>query len=300
MRQSSFPMFVLALLFTAQSSISATSNTFNPLHFAVTSNGANGNMMTISNPFSNASAIVTGIVMLTLGFLFVFFGRKLFHITLFLAGAMIGVFIALTILVNAEPVNTDPSTGVVTSAWGEKRDWIYLGVCLAAGIIFGLISNFLWKLGLFSIGAYGGFALSLFILSWSSGTLIPNNVGRTVFIVIFCIAGGILSLILEHHVVVVSTAVAGSYSMCFGIDCFTKTGFNQATLAVLGGHPEQFQISNNGMYGLLISMIVLAILGILIQEKITGLNAVKIGGRRRKSQNQIAMMRQNGSQEFLI
>jgi hypothetical protein len=262
---------ILQLVFAADTIINAPNN----------GNGA----ISITNPFSSASIIVTGVLMIILGFLFAFFGRKLFHITLFLAGAVFGAFLAFTILVNVEPLVTDPATGAVTSAWGDKRDWIYLGVCLAVGIVCGFLSNCLWKLGLFAIGAYGGLALALFILSWSSGTVIPNDAGRTVFVVVFCIVGGVLAIMLEHHVVIVSTAVGGSYAMCFGIDCFAKTGFNQATLAVLSGHTTQFQITNNGMYGLLVSMAVLSLIGIAVQEKLTGVDAVEIGRHRKRSYN---------------
>lgn len=59
------------------------------------------------------------------------------------------------------------------------------------------------------------------------------------------------------------TAIPGSYALFFGIDVFTKTGFNNATQMFLNGNG--FYTTSPAVYGMLAGVLVLAIIGILVQ-----------------------------------
>jgi hypothetical protein len=206
-------------------------------------------------------AIVTGLV-------FVFYGRGLFKTVLFLGGLYLFATLAFIILSNVEPMNADGSSG-----WGDRRDTIYLCVCLAVGVVGGLLVMCVWKVGLFALGCIGGFFLAMFILSWASSGLISQNVGRSVFIVILTLVGGVAALFLEHHVVIIATSIAGAYAVGAGIDVFARTGMVESTKALLTSNPGSYQIDNKGVYGILVGMLVLAVLGMIVQYRITGKHA---------------------------
>jgi hypothetical protein len=46
---------------------------------------------------------------------------------------------------------------------------LFIGASLGVGILFGIITVFLWPVGLFFIGALGGFFFAVFIEGWKTG-----------------------------------------------------------------------------------------------------------------------------------
>jgi hypothetical protein len=208
------------------------------------------------------------------GIILLFFGRRTFRGILFFAGFMLGSLIAYIILVNVEPFTAE---GV--SQWGDRRDAIYFGVCIASGILIGIMSSCFFRLGLFAVGAFGGFTLSMWILSWSSSSLIPNDAARYVFIAVLALIGGILALFFEHHVIIISTSIGGAYLVIFGIDCFTRLGFAGAVSLMFQGNSAQYVINSGSLYALLVSALVLAIIGMIVQYRITGKGVSMISGK---------------------
>ena len=71
-------------------------------------------------------------------------------------------------------------------------------------------------------------------------------------------------------VVIISTAIAGSLLLALGVDVFLQTGFSNLAVAILKNQASIYQISGNAVYGLLIGAIVTALMGILVQYRITG------------------------------
>ncbi len=70
--------------------------------------------------------------------------------------------------------------------------------------------------------------------------------------------------------IVIATAIGGSYAVFIGIDVFAQTGFSQAASFILSGHAGSFVITNSGIYGMLVGMVVLAVAGIIVQYLYTG------------------------------
>ena len=155
---------------------------------------------------------------------------------------------------------------------------IYIVVSIIIGLICSVLATCIWHIGLFAIGAFGGFTLAVFSLSWASSATIENDIGRNLFLIIFMVVGGILALLFEHHVVIIATAIAGSYLIVFGVDCFLNSGFKNAIYAILHGSPTDYIIQNQTIHALLISMIVICIVGIIVQYRVTGRNVGAFSG----------------------
>lgn len=225
-----------------------------------------------SSPGEMASIIIFGILALVIGLLFTFFGRYLFRTVIFIAGFYFFALLTFTILVNAEPMSADGK-----SQWGSNRTAIYFGTCFSIGLVGGLLLSWLWRVGLFILGCLGGFFLAMTI------AMAPfDTIGRNVFIAILTIFGGFLALFLEHHVIIVSTAIAGAFSFAFGVDCFANTGFRQSTYAILNGKP--MLVLNNQTYALIGCMVGIAVLGIIVQYLITAKNVSALGDKPKKRQ----------------
>ncbi|ORY38423.1 hypothetical protein BCR33DRAFT_720791 [Rhizoclosmatium globosum] len=129
------------------------------------------------------------------------------------------------------------------------------------------------KLGIAIIGGIGGLFLALFVLGWKEWGLIEYGTGRTVFIVVCVLLGILVAFFVEKHVVIVASSFVGGYSICFGIDCFAKTGFRTASEAFLNSGNSadlvQFKV-NPKVISMGVSVVVIAIGGMIIQYRING------------------------------
>lgn len=116
-----------------------------------------------------------------------------------------GIEYAAAILAYIVMANAEPDGGY------PHRDTMYICICLAVGLVVGCLLLWFHRVGLFVIGALGGFSLALIILSWKSGGVIPSKAGRIVFISVCSVGGGILILFFDKIVCIVSTALVGSF-----------------------------------------------------------------------------------------
>ncbi|ORX83955.1 hypothetical protein K493DRAFT_320176 [Basidiobolus meristosporus CBS 931.73] len=140
-------------------------------------------------------------------------------------------------------------------------------VSIVSGLIGGFLFACLWKLGLLAIGGLGGFALSMFILSLKDGLLITNSTARYVFIGVFVVVGMVLIFFFEKPILIVGTALIGSYSLVVGVDYFVRTGFTQQLLDFLNGRGETFYHTTGAVYGMLASLAILFLVGVFVQFK---------------------------------
>ncbi|OMJ16876.1 hypothetical protein AYI70_g6320, partial [Smittium culicis] len=141
-----------------------------------------------------ASGIVPGIVLLIISIMFTFFGR------------IIVLYVEYKIRAPNDGENT--------------RAIIYFIVAMLCGVLGGVLCLFLYRVGVFLIGVLGGFALANFILTFSATGVFNQNYARIIFIVVFCIIGGVLTLFMERPAIIASSSVYGSYITFVGIDCF--------------------------------------------------------------------------------
>jgi hypothetical protein len=68
---------------------------------------------------------------------------------------------------------------------------------------------------------------------------------------------------------VLATAVGGAFAVMFGIDVFADAGFAQAAKLTVSGQMDFYRIKDKSLFGLLIGMVLLALLGIFTQFKLT-------------------------------
>ncbi|KAF8640361.1 hypothetical protein AX17_000032 [Amanita inopinata Kibby_2008] len=98
-----------------------------------------------------------------------------------------------------------------------------------AGIAGGAIAIFFWKAARYGIGAWGGFALALWIQCFRDGGVIKPIGFRWILYIGCAVVGFALCSIpkIHYHVLLISTAVVGSSAFILGVDCYTTAGLKE-------------------------------------------------------------------------
>jgi hypothetical protein len=110
--------------------------------------------------------------------------------------------------------------------------WVTLTVSLVLGIIVGILLAKISKLGVAVLAGWGGFCLGLVL--WSAFLYyIKSQVFFWLFNVGLAIIFGVLSLFLYDYLMIISTAIIGSYGFIRGISFFAGKYPNEFTLVTL-------------------------------------------------------------------
>jgi len=136
----------------------------------------------------------------------VFFGYKLFRVTLFILGGAAGGI--PTFLISWDQID-DPNAV-----------WIGLGLGVMAGLIAGALSFFLYKLGVFLCGAALGVTVAI-VLNLSVLYKLPG--GNAPFIVAAVFLGlgfGFLSYYYMRYSMIAATSIVGSYAFIRSVGYF--------------------------------------------------------------------------------
>ncbi|KAG0253474.1 hypothetical protein BG011_006352 [Mortierella polycephala] len=144
----------------------------------------------------NWQRVISGGVLMVIGLVLGFFGFYHLRFTLLLTGFVGGGIAAFAILTNTEP----------DSLWAN-RILIYVAVCIAAGLLIGIILLGLNKYASWILGGAGGLALGVYILSWKEGGLIHNTVGRIALMAGAAALGMFLSLFLGSLTIIFATVL---------------------------------------------------------------------------------------------
>ncbi|KAI9364491.1 hypothetical protein DFJ73DRAFT_809686 [Zopfochytrium polystomum] len=163
------------------------------------------------------------------GFFLVFFGHGIFKPVLFVSGFYFFGILTFTVLQAVEF-----KLGSLFGS-GDHHDMVYLLVCTFAGVLGGLLFMCFWRAGMFAVGALLGFVLASFILSLVSGGIIPSGIGRSIFLVTFVLLFGLAIFFVELPLLILGTAIPGSYAIVLGMDLFAGVGFARSTKAFLTG-----------------------------------------------------------------
>ncbi|KAI0830608.1 hypothetical protein BC628DRAFT_1500454 [Trametes gibbosa] len=101
--------------------------------------------------------------------------------------------------------------------------------CGVAGIAGGGIAIFFWKAAKYFIGAWGGFALALWIQCFRNGGLIGPIGFRWIMYIAISVVGFVLCTLpkLHYYVLLTSTAFVGATAFMLGVDCFTTAGLKE-------------------------------------------------------------------------
>jgi hypothetical protein len=201
--------------------------------------------------------IVLAVILFVCGIFLLFFGYRNFRMTMFLVGFYVFANVAWIILTNAEPAGT----------YGSARLTILLVVSLGVGLIAGLFLACCFHLGLWLLGAYGGYVLGLWILAWQSNGVIQQRWGQGLFLGLMALAGFFLTFFFERTTVIFFTSLIGAYSIIFALDIFLNTGFIQSAEYFLDSNPNH-QVSyvvSWRVYAMLAALIVLTFIGVAVQ-----------------------------------
>ncbi|KAG0274747.1 hypothetical protein BGZ95_009507 [Linnemannia exigua] len=198
--------------------------------------------------------VISGGVLLGFGVLLCLFGFRYLRFSLLLTGFIGGGIAAFAILTNTEP----------DGLW-SNRILIYVAVCIAAGLLIGVLMLGLNKYATWILGGAGGLALGVYILSWRAGGLIHNTAGRIGLMAGAAALGMFLSIFLGKLTTIFATVLIGGYMFTLGLDMFLRTGF-------LENYKHLFRTGNNvpyqmysGIYGMLGVLSLTFLLGYLFQ-----------------------------------
>ncbi|PVG04871.1 hypothetical protein CPB86DRAFT_778177 [Serendipita vermifera] len=108
--------------------------------------------------------------------------------------------------------------------------------CAVAGVIGGGIAIFFWKGTKYFIGAWGGFAVGLFIQCLHDGGLIKPIGFRWILFIGCAVIGFVVCTIPKwhYHVLLAATAVVGATAFILGVDCYTTAGLKEFYVYNLG------------------------------------------------------------------
>ncbi|KAG0085679.1 hypothetical protein BGZ93_003451 [Podila epicladia] len=198
--------------------------------------------------------VISGGVLLAVGLVLGLYGYRYLQFSLLLTGFIGGGIAAFAILTNTEP----------DTLW-SNRILIYVSVCVAAGLLVGLLMLALNKFAAWVLGGAGGLALGVYILSWKDGGLIHNTAGRIGLMAGAAALGMFLSCILGSLTVIFATVLIGGYMFTIGLDMFLRTGFLENYQHLFKTGSQVPYSLNGGIYGMLGVLSLMFLLGYLVQ-----------------------------------
>ncbi|KAF9080458.1 hypothetical protein BGX23_002128 [Mortierella sp. AD031] len=195
-----------------------------------------------------SSRVISGGVLLGVGVLLCLFGFRYLRCSLLLTGFIGGGIAAFAILTNTEP----------DGLW-SNRILIYVAMCIAAGLLIGVLMLGLNKCAAWILGGAGGKK------PWRAGGLIHNTAGRIGLMTGSAALGMFLLAFFGKLTIIFATVLIGGYMFTLGLDMFLRTGF-------LENYKYLFRTGNNvpyqmysGIYGMLGILSLTFLLGYLFQ-----------------------------------
>ena len=183
-----------------------------------------------------------------LGALYCFFGYRIFRVLLGILGFILG------------------AAAVAVVAWdifGRDQQVIVILAGLVGGIIGAVLMVMLYFVGVFLLGAWLGSLL---------GVLLTGGGGSTVEIVIIvtlAVIGGIMAVIFQKLMIIVSTALSGSWVIVSGVS--QLVGGGSVPVRSLQYHPDIGFLRSMGIggYVMLLFWVLLGTAGMVVQYRIT-------------------------------
>lgn len=199
-----------------------------------------------------------GTVLIAVGVLLCFFGRRFFKFFLAAAGFLSGGLLSFLILIKFEEWFTFASMQ-------DHAYTIIVAVSVVIGLLGAVLCLFLWRVGVYALAGAGGFFLATWLMTLRGGSLIPHQIGRDVFIVLVAIACMIAAFFLETIVVVAASAIAGSNAIVIGLDCFINWGYKVLVLACFASKRIIIDGLTWQMWVSVAAVVVFAVIGAVVQ-----------------------------------
>jgi len=155
-----------------------------------------------------------------IGLILCLVGSQIIKVTMF-TGGFILMFV-VSYLTSPSLVDTDICCGP------HSNFWVRLGICAAIGVLGGLLSLFVYYVGIFTIGSLFGMIVALILLSTplAEKEFFSTQIGVGLFYGGVMLLFGLLSLLITTTAVAIASSVGGSYATFYGIDYFAHTNFS--------------------------------------------------------------------------
>ncbi|RHY25430.1 hypothetical protein DYB32_008315 [Aphanomyces invadans] len=189
------------------------------------------------------------------GFTAVFFGYRLIRPAVFLAGFAIG---SIVCFIASERIFREKT-------YVETACWIAFAL---GGFILGLLVVWLYKVGIFLVGAFAGLLLATQLHTSFGYAIYPSDpqVVLIIFLVVFGLICGIVAVKIERPFLIVATAWAGAVTGVWGIGFFAGHYPNTANLKEHADAKGDWHVNvPDEWWGYLAGSIVLALLGMYVQ-----------------------------------
>ncbi|KAI8883737.1 hypothetical protein K501DRAFT_333114 [Backusella circina FSU 941] len=167
-----------------------------------------------------------GVLCIIMGLYFTILAFRYFRPTMAAVG-----FIFFATMTWIGLVNNEPAVGY------PLADLIYICVSAGLGILGAVFFVFFYPIGIYCLASLGGFYFAVYLLSWKANLVITIKVARVCFIIGLGFLVPFILYFIERYVVILCTALIGSYLFFFGLDFFAHTGFINPWLLIFDGNP---------------------------------------------------------------
>ena len=182
-----------------------------------------------------------------LGVVYCFFGYRIFRIILGILGFIGGASVA---------------AAVAFDIFGREQV-VLIVAGLVGGIIGAVLMVVLYFIGIFLLGAWLGSLLGVLLTGGGESTV------ATVIILVLAVIGGIVALMLQKLMIILSTALSGAWAIVSGV--FHLVGGAPGPVQAFQYQPNLRTLRPMGAWGyvMLLCWILLGIAGMVVQYKIT-------------------------------
>lgn len=174
------------------------------------------------------SSEVLGGIILALGLILAFGGKSVMSLYCAAAGFLFGVFVSYVALERIQ----------VSNDMGPNKDIIELVCALVMGLIGAGLGLCLSRFAVFLMAVLFGLVVTVALLTIPGTEKFRSRLPVWGLALIVCVVSIVIYALLEAWLVIVFTALVGSFAFACGLDAILKTGFNEEvsmTLTQSGG-----------------------------------------------------------------
>lgn len=202
----------------------------------------------------NLETGVIGAILMAIGILLTFSGKRFFKVFLALVGFCVGALLACISISFFHTLFDFSHSSTVT----------YI-IAIVCGLILAGVAVMMWKLGVYAAAGLGGYTLMVYILSLKVGGLIEGHISRDLALCLAVIAAVVAAMFLEDIIIAVASAAFGSVAAMSGLDCFLNTGFRAQIYDQAIGMSFKLPKLTGNIYYMFAGTGALAVCGVVVQ-----------------------------------
>jgi hypothetical protein len=191
------------------------------------------------------------IILILAGVLSCFWGYRIFKVVLGILGFLLGAYLA----------------AYFVYGWSGGNEIFTIIAAIVGGIIGGSLITFLYFVGIFALGACGAWILAVMITSGSGHEI------HLVVMIILAAIGGVLALVFQKLIIILSTSFSGSLCVFSGIYFIADGGFSSIHVIqdprILLGYIEEVSPVT------FILWLILAVAGVIFQYRSAGRRKIR-------------------------